>query len=207
MNKLTEQNPKVGLTIKWQMSKWKTTDRIETHHSNLESSRTIVFWCYWLTTNDITALMTNQGQSLTIYNSLWCSVTVINSPFHDYTLSYSSTVDYDQHDSCIWAKRLLTIYNKILTKASAHVRESGFWNPWNFCVWNLESWALESRIQLKESEILLRIGIRNPIQGSARKDWNQVSGIRNPRLGIQDPRIPYMGRKAAHVKNCCLRIY
>ena len=167
----------------------------------------MVFWCYWLTTNNITALLTNQGQSLTIYNSLWCSVTVINSPFHDYTPSYSSTVDYDQHDSCIWAKRLLTIYNKILTKASARVRESGFWNPWNFCVWNLESWALESGIQLKESGILLRIGIRNPIQGSSRKDWNQVSGIRNPRLGIQNPRIPSMRRKAAHSKNCCLRIY
>ena len=29
----------------------------------------------------------------------------------------------------------------------------------------------------------------NPIQGSSRKDWNQVPGIRNPRLGIQNPRL------------------
>ena len=113
------------------------------------------------------------------------------------TLSYSSTDDYDWHDSCIGVKRLLTIYNKLLTKASALVRESGFWNPWNFCLWNPESWALESGIQLKESEFL----------GSTWKDWNQVSGLRNPRLGIQNPRIPNMRRKAAHVKNCCLRIY
>ena len=216
MNKLTEQNPKVGLTIKWQMSKWKTTDRIETHHSNLESSRTIVFWCYWLTTNNITALLTNQGQSLTIYNSLWCSVTVINSPFHDYTLSYSSTVDYDQHDSCIWAKRLLTIYNKILTKASAHVRESGFWNRWNFCLWNLESWALESGIQLKESGILLRIGIQSkvPLEKTGIKCLEKTgikcleSGIHGVESRIQDCLgFPNMRRKAAHVKNYCLRIY
>ena len=29
----------------------------------------------------------------------------------------------------------------------------------------------------------------NPIQGSTRKNWNQVPGIRNPRLGIQTPRL------------------
>ena len=144
MNKLTEQNPNVGLTIKWQMSKRKTTDLIETHHSNLESSRTIVFCCYWLTTNNITALLTNQGQSLTIYNSLWCSVTVINIVLVTTTLSYSSADDYDQHDSCIGVKWLLTIYNKMLTKASAMwgnpdygireifacgIRNPGLWNP------------------------------------------------------------------------------
>ena len=123
------------------------------------------------------------------------------------TLSYSSTDDYDRHDSCIGVKRLLTIYNKLLTKASAHERESEFWNPWNLCLWNPESRALESGMKLKESGFLLRIGIRNPIQGSTWKDWNQVSGIRNPRLGIQNLRIPNMRRKAAHVKNCCLRIY
>ena len=103
-NKLTDQNPKVGLNIKWQISRWKKTDRIETHHSSLESSRTIVFWCFWLTTNNITALLTNQGQSLTIYNWLWHSVTVINSPFHDYTLLF--TYWWLWHDSCKGVKRL-----------------------------------------------------------------------------------------------------
>ena len=139
----------------------------------------------WLTTNGITTLLTNQGQSLTIYNSLWCSVTVINTPLHDYTLSYSSTVDYDQHDSCIGVKRLLTIYNKMLTKASAHVRESGFGNPWNFCVWNLESWALECGIKLNESGILLRIGIQFNVP-------LEKTGIRNPRRGIQNPRLSWI---------------
>ena len=49
---------------------------------------------------------------------------------------------------------------------SPHVRKSGFRNPRHFCLlnWlrNVESWALESGIQLKESGIPLTIGILNP---------------------------------------------
>ena len=45
---------------------------------------------------------------------------------------------------------------------SPHGRESGFVNPRNFCLWNPESWALESRLQFKEFGIPLTIGIRNP---------------------------------------------
>ena len=30
-------------------------------------------------------------------------------------------------------------------------------------IWNLESWVLGSRIQLKESGIQLKIGIQNPL--------------------------------------------
>ena len=178
MNKLTEQTPNVGQTIKWQMSKRKTTDLIETHHSNLESSRTIVFCCYWLTTNNITALLTNQGQSLTIYNSLWCSVAVSNSPSHDYT------------HSCIGVKWLLTIYNKMLTKASAMwgnpdygIREifaCGIWNPQGFGMRNTAE-----RIRNPSKDW-------NPIQGSTRKNWNQVPGIRNPRRGIHNPRLSWI---------------
>ena len=41
----------------------------------------------------------------------------------------------------------------------AHVKDSGIRE---FYLGNLESWALESCIQLKESGILLMIGIRNP---------------------------------------------
>ena len=41
-----------------------------------------------------------------------------------------------------------------------HARESGFRNPGKFCLWNLESWALDSGAQ----------GIRNPT-----KDWNPES--------------------------------
>ena len=124
------------------------------------------------------------------------------------TLSYSSTGDYDQHDSCIGVKRLLTIYNKILTKASAHVRESGVWNPWNFRLWNLESWALECGIQLNESGILLRIGIQSkmPLEKTGIKCLE--SGIHGVESRIQDYLgFPNMRRKAAHVKNYCLRIY
>ena len=40
---------------------------------------------------------------------------------------------------------------------SLHVMESVFRNPWNFCLWNPESWAMESGIHVKDSGILLRI--------------------------------------------------
>ena len=49
--------------------------------------------------------------------------------------------------------------------------------PGNFCLWNPESWALESRIQPKES-------------GNARP-WKPESGIGNPQRGIQDTRLTW----------------
>ena len=58
-------------------------------------------------------------------------------------------------------------------------------NPGKIGMWNLKSWALESWIQLKESGILLTIGIQN--LSSTDKYWNQMSGIRNPRRGIHNP--------------------
>ena len=67
---------------------------------------------------------------------------------------------------------------------SPHGRESGFPNPGKFCLWNLESWALESGRQLKESGIPQTTVIQNP--SSTHKDWNQLSGIWNPRSRIQD---------------------
>ena len=76
----------------------------------------------------------------------------------------------------------------------------GIWNPEKFacgirnqgkvCMWNPESWALESVIQLKESGILFAIGIQNP--SSTDKDWNPVPRIRNPWRGIQTPRLPWI---------------
>ena len=42
-------------------------------------------------------------------------------------------------------------------------------------MWNPESWALESGVQLKESGIPLAIGIENP--SSTDKDWNRVPVI------------------------------
>ena len=46
--------------------------------------------------------------------------------------------------------------------ASPHAMEFGFRNAVNFCLWNPESWALESGIQLKESAITLTIAFQNP---------------------------------------------
>ena len=37
-----------------------------------------------------------------------------------------------------------------------HVRDSGFWNPRNFCLWNPESLVMEFGIRNK-------IGIQNPV--------------------------------------------
>ena len=56
-----------------------------------------------------------------------------------------------------------------------------FRNLGNFCLWNPESWALESGIQLKESRIPLKVGIRNP--------WR----------GIQKPRLPWIALHGVHV--------
>ena len=55
---------------------------------------------------------------------------------------------------------------------------------------NLESWVLESGIQLKESGIPLTIGIQNP--SSTDKYWNPVPGIRNPWRGIQNPGLSWI---------------
>ena len=61
--------------------------------------------------------------------------------------------------------------------------DSGIWEI-------LESWVLESGIQLKDSGILLTIGIQNP--SSTDKYWNPVRGIRNPLRGIQNPRLSWI---------------
>ena len=55
---------------------------------------------------------------------------------------------------------------------------NGIRNLGTICMWNPESWALESGVQLKESGLPLAIGIENP--SSTDKDWNRVPVIRNP---------------------------
>ena len=69
-------------------------------------------------------------------------------------------------------------------------------NPGNSCFWNQKSWNLKSVIQLKESRILLAIGIWNP--GSTDKEsviHYLESGIRNVESRIQDCLgFPYKGR-------------
>ena len=63
----------------------------------------------------------------------------------------------------------------------------GIRNPGKIFLRGPESWALKPGIELKESGILLRIGIQNP--SSTDKDWNHVSGIQNPKLSW----IPFHG--------------
>ena len=61
-----------------------------------------------------------------------------------------------------------------------HVRESGKFflvESGKFCLWNPESWVLQSGIQLKESGLPLTIGIQN--RSSSDKYWNPAPGIRN----------------------------
>ena len=76
----------------------------------------------------------------------------------------------------------MTLENGILN------RKSRFRNPRNFCLWNPESWALESGIQLKESGIPLTIGIQNPSSTALTKTRIQYleSGIHGVESRIQD---------------------
>ena len=65
---------------------------------------------------------------------------------------------------------------------SPHVRDLG-----NFCLWNQESCALLSIIQLKESGFLSTIRIRNPSSiDSANGIQSLESGIHNVKFRIQD---------------------
>ena len=57
---------------------------------------------------------------------------------------------------------------------SPHVREWGFRNAVNFCFWNARSLALESGTELKDSGILLTIGIRRP---SSDDKESQIHGV------------------------------
>ena len=62
-----------------------------------------------------------------------------------------------------------------------------------FCLWNQESWVLESGIQHKKSGISLMIGIQNP--SSTGKYWTPAPGIRNLQHGIQNPRLSWIPLK------------
>ena len=86
--------------------------------------------------------------------------------------------------------------------------EHGFRNEGNICVCNLESWALQSGIQLKESGIPLTIAIRNPSSTDKESEIRYLeSGIHrvesSPESRVQNPesRIQvclgflYMGQK------------
>jgi hypothetical protein len=55
-------------------------------------------------------------------------------------------------------------------------------------LWNPESWALESGIQLKESGIPLTIEILKKVSLTY-NTLNTIPGIRNPLRGIQNPKL------------------
>ena len=91
---------------------------------------------------------------------------------------------------------------------SPYLRESGFRNPRQFCLWNQES----RKFLFVESEILgfgkrnTAQGIRNPLMIAIgnplpnfhwQRIWNPVSGIRNPRRGIQNLRLSWIPLLAA----------
>ena len=73
--------------------------------------------------------------------------------------------------------------------SSIFVLCKGIWIPWsdNFCLWNLESWALESRTQLKESGIYqqLESRIQGPLTKKCRIRYLE-SGIHGMESRIQD---------------------
>ena len=55
-------------------------------------------------------------------------------------------------------------------------------------LWNPESWALESQIQVKESGIPFKIwNLKSKFHWQRIQNW--VPGIRNPRDGIKNPRM------------------
>ena len=89
-----------------------------------------------------------------------------------YSLSFSSTV--------VFLRALL----------SPHARKSGFWNRRNVYSWNLESWALESGTQLKESGIPLTNGVQNP--SCTDKDRNYYLGIRSHGMESQNRRLSWI---------------
>ena len=84
--------------------------------------------------------------------------------------------DYCRYSTDMAINRQYSLLHQVITR---EIFACGIQNLRKFCLWDLESRAVESEIQLKESGIPLTIGIQNP--SSTVKDWNPVSGIRNSR--------------------------
>ena len=85
----------------------------------------------------------------------------------------------------------------LITTVTLYIRESGLRNLGTFCLFDLESGTIFlvqtrilgfwSRIQLKESGIPLRIGIRNPSSTGKESGLQHLeSGIRGAEFRIQD---------------------
>ena len=61
-----------------------------------------------------------------------------------------------------------------------HLKEPGFWNQGNFCLWNPEFLGFEIGNTTQGSGIPLTTGIQNP--SATDKDWNPVPAIQNRRM-------------------------
>ena len=74
-----------------------------------------------------------------------------------------------------------------------HVGESGFWKPWQFCLWNPESWVLDSGFQFKDSSIQSRMQFPLRLESST---WNQESMALNSesKTVLDSLGFPYMER-------------
>ena len=84
----------------------------------------------------------------------------------------------------------------------------GIRNAGKFCLWNPESWTLESVIPLKESGILLTIGIGQPRSTDKESGfWCLESGIHSVESRIQDCLgLPYIVRYFFFVLFCFFTI-
>ena len=93
----------------------------------------------------------------------------------------------------------MVLHSLRLMESNLFVRATGFWNPGNFGLWNSESekkclWNPEYSSRNLYSHLNASLGNQNP--SFTDKDWNPVTGIRNPPYGIQNPRpswIPLLG--------------
>ena len=87
---------------------------------------------------------------------------------------------------------LLMFLGSIVVSKRVAAQCKGIGNPESgkIMLENPQSWALESGIQLNDSEIPRTIGIQIP--STTDRDWNSVPGIRNPRCGIQNPRLSWI---------------
>ena len=74
---------------------------------------------------------------------------------------------------------------------------------WENLLLNPKSWALESGIQLKESGIPPTIAIQNPTTVPLTKTEIHHQEIRNPRSGIQNPRLSWIPLHGVYVVMNC----
>ena len=102
-----------------------------------------------------------------------CHPSYLSSKSHPYSVFNSRDLPRNGHHIRLRSSHFFVTVLLVRAKdIPPHVRESGFWNPRNFCMWTPESW----KVLLVESGILglgirnIALGIRNPNPGSPEKD-------------------------------------